>query len=68
VICSFSHIAGGSNPGDGQEDYYNYHRPHGALEGQTPFERLVAKTELMCHRGRETLHRGVGSGGTFHAV
>ena len=26
------------------EDYYNYHRPHGALEGQTPFERLIAKT------------------------
>lgn len=26
------------------EDYYNYHRPHGALEGQTPFERLMAKT------------------------
>jgi integrase-like protein len=26
------------------EDYYNYHRPHGALDGQTPDERLVAKT------------------------
>ena len=26
------------------EDYYNYHRPHGALDGQTPYERLVAKT------------------------
>ncbi len=26
------------------EDYYNYHRPHGALQGQTPFERLLAKT------------------------
>ena len=25
------------------EDYYNYHRPHGALEGQTPFERLIRK-------------------------
>jgi transposase InsO family protein len=25
------------------EDYYNYHRPHGALEGQTPYERLLAK-------------------------
>jgi transposase InsO family protein len=25
------------------EDYYNYHRPHGALDGQTPYERLVAK-------------------------
>jgi transposase InsO family protein len=26
------------------EDYYNYHRPHGALQGQTPFERLIDKT------------------------
>jgi transposase InsO family protein len=25
------------------EDYYNYHRPHGALDGQTPYERLKAK-------------------------
>jgi len=26
------------------EDYYNYHRPHGALDGQTPYERLLMKT------------------------
>jgi hypothetical protein len=26
------------------EDYCNYHRPHGAPEGQTPFQRLMAKT------------------------
>ena len=26
------------------EDYYNYHRPHGALDGQTPYERLLVKT------------------------
>jgi transposase InsO family protein len=26
------------------EDYYNYHRPHGALDGQTPYERLIVKT------------------------
>ena len=25
------------------EDYYNYHRPHGALAGQTPYQRLLAK-------------------------
>jgi transposase InsO family protein len=25
------------------EDYYNFHRPHGALNGQTPYERLLAK-------------------------
>ncbi|MEU8234999.1 IS481 family transposase [Actinoplanes sp. NPDC048967] len=27
------------------EDYYNYHRPHGALDGQTPYERLKWKTQ-----------------------
>ena len=26
------------------EDYYNYHRPQGALQGQTPFERLIEKS------------------------
>ena len=26
------------------EDYHNYHSPHGALDGQTPYERLLAKT------------------------
>ena len=25
------------------EDYYNYHRPHGALAAQTPYERLRQK-------------------------
>ena len=25
------------------EDYYNYHRPHSAFDGQTPYERLMAK-------------------------
>jgi len=26
------------------ETFYNYHRPHGALAGQTPYERLRQKT------------------------
>ena len=33
------------------EDYYNYHRPHGALQGQTPFERLIAKTRADVSQG-----------------
>ena len=27
------------------EDYYNFHRPHGGLGGQTPYERLRQKTK-----------------------
>jgi hypothetical protein len=26
-------------------DYYNYHRPHGVLGGQTPYERLRQKAQ-----------------------
>jgi transposase InsO family protein len=26
------------------EDFYNFHRPHGGLDGQTPYERLRLKT------------------------
>src|SRR5918993_219242 len=37
------------------EDYYNYHRPHGALDGQTPYERLIAKTKAGVHRRPKTL-------------
>ena len=33
------------------EDYYNYHRPHGALDGQTPYERLLAKTRADVSQG-----------------
>ena len=27
------------------EDFYNFHRPHGGLNGQTPYERLRQKTQ-----------------------
>jgi transposase InsO family protein len=33
------------------EDYYNYHRLHGALDGQTPYERLLAKTSASLSPG-----------------
>jgi transposase InsO family protein len=33
------------------KDYYNYHRPHGALGGQTPYERLLAKTRAEVSPG-----------------
>ena len=28
------------------EDYYNYHRPHGALDGQTPYESDAACRQM----------------------
>jgi transposase InsO family protein len=27
------------------ETFYNFHRPHGALGGQTPYERLRQRTQ-----------------------
>ena len=32
-------------------DYYNYHRPHGGLQGRTPYERLVAKSRAVVSPG-----------------
>jgi transposase InsO family protein len=34
------------------EDYYNYHRPHGGLGGQTPYERLRQKTATGPYQDR----------------
>ena len=31
------------------ERFYNYSRPHGILQGQTPYERLREKLQVMCH-------------------
>ena len=32
------------------ENYYNYHRPHTGLNGQTPYERLRAKLKSRTSR------------------
>jgi transposase InsO family protein len=29
------------------ENFYNYHRPHGGLGGQTPYERLKQRTQTQ---------------------
>lgn len=34
------------------EDYYNFHRPHGGLSGQTPYERLLAKKKARASAKR----------------
>ena len=36
------------------EDFYNYHRPHGGLDGQTPYERLKQRTQA---RGVSSHHQ-----------
>ena len=33
------------------EDYYNYHRPHGALQVRTPYERLIEKSRAVVSPG-----------------
>ena len=33
------------------EGYYDYHRPHGALQGRTPYERLVEKYQADVSQG-----------------
>lgn len=42
------------------EDYYNYHRPHGALGGQTPYERLKQKTQTRCNQAPANAHLASG--------
>lgn len=38
------------------EDYYNYHRPHGGLGGQTPYERLNQKRRPRRKRSSSVAH------------
>lgn len=38
------------------EDHYNRDRPHGALSGQTPYERLKQKHETRCHKPLSVAH------------
>ena len=40
------------------EDYYNYHRPHGGLNGQTPYERLRQKTQTPAVTDERQSHIG----------
>lgn len=39
------------------ENYYNHNRPHGGLGGQTPFERLLAKTNKTTPQSKRKLSR-----------
>jgi hypothetical protein len=42
-----SALAGKARPSTAiSEDYHNYHRPHGALDGQTPYERLLVRVAI----------------------
>jgi transposase InsO family protein len=38
------------------QDYYNYDRPHGGLDGQTPYERLLQKTKTQVVTNQRQSH------------
>lgn len=40
------------------DDYYNYHRPHGGLNGQTPYERLRQITQTPAVTDERQSHSG----------
>jgi hypothetical protein len=39
------------------ENFYNYHRPHGGLGGQTPYERLKQRTQTRGVNGHRQSHK-----------
>ena len=41
------------------EDFYNFDRPHGSLEGQAPYERLRQKTTTRRNRPSSVAHLGL---------
>ena len=43
------------------EDFSNYHRPHGGLDGQTPYERLKQRTQTPAVTAQRQLHTRVGT-------
>src|SRR5262249_14103393 len=43
------------------EDYYNYHRPHGGLGGQTPYERLRQITQTPAVTDERQSHTAGGT-------
>lgn len=43
------------------QDYYNYNRPHGGLDGQTPYERLRQKTQAPSVADQRQSHSWKGS-------
>src|SRR5271166_3782503 len=50
------------------EDYYNYHRPHGGLAGQTPYERLRQITGSSQMSVQRQSHNGRGGGIRTHGL
>ncbi len=50
------------------EDYYNYHRPHGGLAGQTPYERLLPEDPTPHPRVSTTRSSSTPRRGSFTTV
>ena len=46
------------------EDFYNFNRPHGSLDGQPPYERLRLKTQIRRTRCKRTPSVQLGLSGS----